>query len=53
MGFEQLVEIFREQVEERDRSRSEPLVDCPNDGEPLTDTGRELHCGFCGRTYGR
>lgn len=49
MSWEQLVDIYRENYEEDLRSRTEPPVACPNDGQPLqTGPNGELYCNFDG-----
>lgn len=51
MGYRELLEIYRQESVEYERQLSEPPVACSNDGEPLEDTDRGLHCRFCGRIF--
>ena len=54
MSWEQLAEILAENAAEVARSRSEPPVACPRDGEPLeTGPNGELHCKFDGYQFPR
>lgn len=51
MAWEQLLDIWREDAEERRAERDRKLVDCPEDGTPLEEARGKLHCPFCGRCY--
>ena len=54
MSWEQLLDIFHENVEELRAWESHPPVSCPNDGYPL-EQGPDgvLHCVFDGWQYPR
>lgn len=52
MGFQDLLQILREQREEVEQERSQRPSACPNDGTPLeTGPNGELHCPFDGWTW--
>jgi len=51
MSYRELLEMLRQDAEERRRYATEPPVSCEYDGEPLDETERGRHCRFCGRVY--
>lgn len=54
MSWDQLLDIYRENVEEYESSRNEEPVACPNDGQPLeTNEDGVLHCKFDGWVWNR
>lgn len=52
MSWDQLLDVFKVDAEERSLQASQPPVACPNDGYPLEEgPAGTLHCPFDGWTY--
>lgn len=53
MSWDSLGQIMRDNYEMAEQKKSQPPVDCPNDGWPLLQGPREgqLHCRFGGEVF--